>query len=141
MTIESKVGKILRPASEIYAILSDFTKIAPLVPKEHVKNFSATEDSCSFEVEKAGTMEIKIVKREPFSLIKYTGGGGIPMEFFFWVQLKEVGYGDSRIKLTLKADVPAVMQFMIKGKIEKALNDLVDKISSLHPSESNLNYN
>lgn len=141
MTIESKIGKILRPASEIYSVLSDFRKIAPLVPKEHVKEFNATEDSCVFEVENAGTMEIKIVNREPYTLIKYTGGGKIPLEFFFWIQLKEVAFSDTRIKLTLKAEVPKMMQFMVKGKIEKALNDLVDKISSLHPSETNLNYN
>ena len=132
MTVESKVGKILRPAEEIYAILSDFRKIESLVPKDQVKNFIATDDSCSFEVEKAGTMEIKIVNREPFSLIKYTGGGSIPLQFFFWVQLKEAAPGDTRIKLTLKAEIPQMMQFMVKGKIEKALNDLIDKISAMN---------
>lgn len=132
MTVESKVGKILRPAEEIYAILSDFRKIESLVPKDQVTNFKATEDTCSFEVEKAGTMEIKIVNREPFALIKYTGGGSIPMQFFFWVQLKEAAPGDTRIKLTLKAEIPQIMQFMVKSKIEKALNDLIDKISAMN---------
>lgn len=130
MTVESKVGRILRPAEDIYNILSDFRKIEPLIPKDQVKNFIAEEDSCSFEVEKAGTLEIKIINREPFSLIKYTGGGSIQLEFFFWVQLKEAAPGDTRLKLTLKADIPQMMQFMVKGKIEKALNDLVDKISA-----------
>jgi carbon monoxide dehydrogenase subunit G len=141
MTVESKIGKILRPAEEIYSLLSDFTKIAPLIPKEHINNFHATQDSCTFEIEKYGSMEIRIVNREPFALIKYSGGENTPMQFNFWIQLKEVVWGDSRIKLTLKAEVPKVMQFMIKGKIEKALNDLVDKISSMHPTETNLNYN
>ena len=132
MTVESKVGKILRPAEEIYAILSDFRKIESLVPKDQVKNFTATEDTCSFEIEKAGTMEIKIINREPFALIKYTGGGSIPLQFFFWVQLKEAAPGDTRLKLTLKAEIPQMMQFMVKGKIEKALNDLIDKISTMN---------
>jgi carbon monoxide dehydrogenase subunit G len=132
MKVESKVGKILRPDNEIYAILCDFRKIESLVPKDQVKNFTATEDVCSFEVEKAGTMEIKIINREPFALIKYTGGGSIPLQFFFWVQLKEAAPGDTRIKLTLKAEIPQMMQFMVKGKIEKALNDLIDKISSMN---------
>jgi carbon monoxide dehydrogenase subunit G len=131
VTFESKVGKILRPAEEIYSILNDFRKIESLVPKEHVKEFTATEDTCRFEIEKAGTMEIKIVNSEPFALIKYSGGGSIPLQFFFWVQLKEATPGDTRIKLTLKAEIPQMMQFMVKGKIEKALNDLIDKISAV----------
>jgi carbon monoxide dehydrogenase subunit G len=132
MTIESKVGKILRPAEDIYSILSDFRKIESLVPKDQVKNFTATESVCSFEIEKAGTMELKIINREPFALIKYTGGGSVPLQFFFWVQLKEAAPGDTRIKLTLKAEIPQMMQFMVKGKIEKALNELIDKISAMN---------
>ncbi|MBI5541868.1 MAG: SRPBCC family protein [Bacteroidia bacterium] len=130
MTIESKVGKILRPIEDIYGLLSDFRRIVPLLPPEHVKDVIATEDTCTFNAEGVGTMEIKIVNREPFGLIKYTGGENTPMQFFFWVQLKEASPGDTRIKLTLKADVPKMMQFMVKSKIEKALNDLVDKISA-----------
>jgi carbon monoxide dehydrogenase subunit G len=130
MVIESKVGKILRPIEDIFGLLSDFRRIVPLLPPEHVKNVIATEGTCSFSVEGAGTMEIKIIQREPFALIKYTGGETTPMQFFFWVQLKEASPGDTRLKLTLKADVPKMMQLMVKSKIEKALNDLVDKISA-----------
>ena len=130
MVIESKVGKILRPIENIYNILSDFRRIVPLLPAEHVKEVNATEDSCSFNVEGAGEMEIRIINREPFALIKYSGGGIAPMQFFFWVQLKEASPGDTRLKLTLKAEVPKMMQFMVKSKIEKALNELVDKISA-----------
>ncbi len=130
MVVESKVGKILRPIEDIYSILSDFRRIVPLLPAEHVKDVTATEDSCCFTAEGTGTMEIKIINREPFALIKYTGGTNVPMQFFFWVQLKEASPGDTRLKLTLKAEVPKMMQFMVKSKIEKALNELVDKISA-----------
>lgn len=131
MQIESKVGKILRPAEEIYKIISDFREIEQLVPKEKVKDFTATEDVCSFTAEGAGNIELKIVNREPFSLIKYTGGGNIPLSFFLWIQLKEANPNDTRIKITLRADIPKVMESMFKNKIEKALNSLIDRISAI----------
>jgi hypothetical protein len=139
MKIESKIGKLFRPSSDIFLLLSDFTKIASLIPPDQVKNFNATVNSCSFEVEKAGIIELKIIETEPNSLIKYSGGGSIPMSFYFWVQLKEISTFDTRIKLTLKADIPVMMQFLVKSKIEKALNDLIDKISAMYPSESQTN--
>ncbi|PIP55328.1 MAG: hypothetical protein COX07_00480 [Bacteroidetes bacterium CG23_combo_of_CG06-09_8_20_14_all_32_9] len=131
MIIESKIGKILRPAEEIYNILSDFRKIGPLLPKEYVKDVTITQDTCSFTAEGAGNMEIKIVNRNPFALIKYTSGSSVPVPFFFWVQLKEAVPGDTRLKLTLKAEIPKMMEFIVKSKIEKALNELVDKISAM----------
>ncbi len=131
MQIESKTGKILRPAEAIYNIISDFSKIEPLIPKDKVKDFTATEDICSFTAEGAGTIELKIVNREPFSLVKYTGGGNIPLKFFLWIQLKEAAINDTRIKITFRADIPKAMEVIFKSKIEKALNSLINKISGI----------
>ena len=133
MQIESKVCKILRPAETIYNIISDFSKIEPLIPipKEKVKDFITTEDVCSFTAEGFGTVELKIVNREPFSLVKYTGGGDIPLKFFIWIQLKEAAINDTRIKITFRADIPKAMEVMFKSKVEKALNSLIDKISGI----------
>ncbi len=131
MQIESKVGKILRPAEDIYNIISDFRRIEPLIPKEKVKDFTSTEYNCSFTAEGAGNIELKIVNKEPFSLVKYTGGGNIPLTFFLWIQLKEAATNDTRIKITLRADIPKVMEVMFKNKIGKALDSLIDRISNI----------
>lgn len=140
MTIESKTGKILASAESIFMVLSDFRKIEKLIPGQYISKITSSEDSCVFEIAGTGKIEMVILEKKPFSLIKYSGGG-FQQNFFFWVQLKEICYNDTRIKLTLKADIPKVMQFMIKGKIEEALNNLLDRISSYHPSQTNINLN
>jgi len=131
MQVESKVGKIEKKAEEIFKIISDFRKIEPLVPKEQIKDFIATEDNCTFTVENYGTLQLKIANKEPFKLVKYTGGENSPLNFFLWIQLKEIAVTDTRIKITLRTDVPKIAEIMVKKKVEKALNNLIEKISSL----------
>lgn len=129
--VESKIGTIARDAEMVYDRLSDFRKIETFIPKDKVSDFSADENSCRFTIPNAGQMELTIVDKDPCSMIKYEGSGSVPYKFYFWVQLKQLVPGDSRIKLTMKADIPSMLSFAIKGPMEKALNELVDRIATI----------
>lgn len=125
---ESNQQQIRRPASEIYAVLSDFTNFTPLV-KDKVQDWQANENSCSFKVQGI-TMKLMIIDKEPYSFIKFTGEDGSPLDFTFWIQLKEIGPYDTRMRLVLHADLNMMMKMMIGSKLKEGINQMAEQIAN-----------
>lgn len=130
LKVESKIGTVKRRAEDIFNLLSDFRFIAPYIPKDQVENFVAENDKCSFVVQ-GQKITICIIDKEENNYIKYGNEAEGPINFFFWIQLKAVESYITKFKLTLHIELPSWMHLFVKGKIEKALNEAVDKISDL----------
>lgn len=129
MKIESKIGTIAKPQSEIYELISKLNNLDKYIPSEKVQNWQSTENSCSFSVPNVGEINLEIVNREPVKTIKFSGGTvNQPMNFHFWIQLKEVAINDTKVKLTIDLEIPAMMKMMVKKPIQEALNSLVDQL-------------
>jgi hypothetical protein len=94
------------------------------LPDGKIKDFRFDADSCSFQVDGIGTISLHIVKREPFKTIKLETDKS-PLPFTFWIQLQEVTPEDTRMKLTLRADIP----FMLKPMLSKPLEDGIKKMA------------
>ena len=124
---ESKQVKINKPDSAIYALLSDFNNFTPIL-KDQVDNWQVDGDSCSFTV-KGITVTLNMVEKTPYSSIKFSGEEGSPFEFFFWIQLKGVAPDDTRMRLTLHANLNMMMKMMLGKKLEKGIDDIAEKIA------------
>ena len=125
---ESRIGKIQSSAEKAYTFLSDFNNFKQFIPDEHVQDWQSDQDSCSFTVGGIGQVGLKIIEKEPPSLIKITGSGMASVEFYLWIQLKEMDPGDTRVKITMKADLPPMMQMMASKPLKSFLGILVDKM-------------
>lgn len=128
--VESRIGKLSQTDETIYNFLSDFNNFSQLIPADKVKNWEATTDSCKFNVEGLGNTAMKIVEREPNKLIKIQSEQSM-VSFNLWIQLKKVEDSDTRIKLTIKADVNAMMAPMIKSPLKKFVDSLVEQAENI----------
>ena len=45
-----------------------------------------------------------------------------------WIQLKSMGEQDTRIKLTIKADIPMMFRAMFEKKLQQGLDQAVDML-------------
>ena len=124
---DSKQQQILRPASQIYAVVSRFDNFTPIL-KDKVEEWQADEDSCSFKV-KGFTMSLRMIDREEPKFVKIVGEGVTPVDFTFWLQLHEVTPTDTRIRLVLHVELNMMMRMMIGGKLQKALDQIVEQIA------------
>ena len=80
----SKQQQVLRPAEQIYAVISRFDNLTPALA-DKVEEWQATEDSCSFKA-KGFTVKLRMEEREPGKYVKVVGDdGGVPMDFAFWI--------------------------------------------------------
>ncbi|MDR0385133.1 MAG: polyketide cyclase [Prevotellaceae bacterium] len=127
----SDIVKVNRNAEQIYNLMADmsfFSQMATAAPIREIEDFQSTQDTCSFKVQ--GTeVGIQIIDREPYKTIKYTGYKYVPVEFFVWLQLKEIASDDTRVRIVLRAKLNLMMKTLLKGKIKKGLDKIVHQIS------------
>ncbi len=129
LAIESKIGKVNKNSEIVYNFLSDFNNFTKLIPKDKVEDWNATSDFCSFKVEKAGRMSLKIIEREPNKLVKIANGEDSPYQFFFWVQIIEKEPNDTRIKLSIKAKLNPIVKAVAKNPLQNFVDTMIDQFS------------
>ena len=124
----SKQQQVLRPAEQIYAVISRFDNLTP-AHADKVEEWQATEDSCSFKA-KGFTVKLRMEEREPGKYVKVVGDdGGVPMDFAFWIQLQEVSAAHTRLRLVLRIDLNMMMKMMIGNKLQGALDQIAEGIA------------
>ncbi len=123
---ESRIGKILHPQDKVYDFISDFNNFQQFLPGDKVKNWQNDGDSCSFSVSGVGDVGLKIIEKKPSDLIKISGNGMANVEFYLWIQLKQLDEDDTRVKLTMKAELNPMLK-MVASKPLKSFLELMVK--------------
>jgi len=106
-------------------------KITEKVPQIKITDFESNHDSCKFNITGLGVAEIKIVNRDPFKTIKVESSGGLPLSFTFWIQLLPIDEYNTKMRLTLHADMSMMIKMMAGNKLEEGINQLADTLSKL----------
>ena len=90
-----------------------------------------TEDACCVTVKGLGDVVIKMVEKEEPKLIKLGGDGALPFEFNLWIQLLENGPYDTRMKITFHGELNMMLKMLLKGKLEKGINQLGEGLAKI----------
>ena len=106
-------------------------KITEKIPQVRITDFESNQDSCKFNITGFGLAEIKIVDRDPFKSIKVESSGGLPLSFTFWIQLLPVDAYQTKMRLTLHAELSMMIKMMAGSKLEEGINQLADTLSKL----------
>lgn len=126
---ESKQHQILRPAEQIYTVISRFDNLTPALA-DKVEEWQATEDRCSFRA-KGFTVKLRMEERVAPRHVKIVGDeGGVPLDFAFWIQLHRVSEYDTRMRLVLHVELNMMMNMMIGGKLQEALDRIAEGIAA-----------
>lgn len=124
----SKQQQILRPAEQIYAVISRFDNLTPAVA-DRVEEWQATEDRCSFKA-KGFTVKLRMEERVEPKHVKIVGDeGGLPVDFAFWIQLHQVSDTDTRLRLVLHIELNMMMKMMLGSKLQGALDQFAEGIA------------
>ena len=127
--LRTEVKTIPFNEDRIFNMLSDLSnlgKVQDRIPQDKIQDFEFDKDSCSFSVAPVGKITFQIVEREPNKTIKFTTTNS-PVPLFLWIQLKQVEENDTRMKITVRAELNP----FIKPMVSKPLQDAIDKISTM----------
>ena len=128
---ESKIGQITCDSASVFAVLSNLENLqrfSDAIPKDKVKELEISSDCIRIKVDGlAQKFAIRIVEKEENKTIKF-GVDNLPMAANMWIQLKEMAEDDTRIKLTIKADIPMMFRMMFEKKLQQGLDQAVDML-------------
>ena len=124
---ESSVKQIPYPVEDVYRNISDLSnleRVRDRVPEDKLNSFSFDSDSVSVNVAPVGDLKLQIIEREENKCVKFESVQS-PLPFNLWIQVLPVSETESKMKVTVQADIP----FMLKGMVSGPLQDGVDKIA------------
>ena len=131
---ESKIGQVVACDKAVFDVLSNLenlNKVRDLIPEDKVQELEISPDCIRMKVGGlAQKIAIRIVEKEEYKTIKF-GADNIPMAVNVWIQLKQVADNDTRMRITLKADIPMMFRMMLDKKMQQGLDQAVDMLCQL----------
>ena len=128
---ESKIGQIAANDAAVFSVLSNLENInrfRDVIPQDKIKDLEISSDRIRFQVDGSGQkIAIAIVEKEEYKLVKY-GAESLPNPLNVWIQLKQVAEMDTRIRITIKTDMPAMFKMMFDKKIQQGLDQAIDML-------------
>ena len=124
---ESSVKQIPYPVENVYRNISDLSnleRVRDRIPEDKLQDFQFDSDSVQVSVAPVGTIKLRIIEREENKCVKFETEQS-PIPFNLWIQVLPVSESESKMKVTVKADIP----FMLKGMVSGPLQDGVEKIA------------
>lgn len=129
---ESKITSAPCSAAQVYRVLSNMenlNRVKDMIPKDKIQEMEVEPDRVRLKVDGlAQKITIAIVDRIENDTIKF-GAEGIPMQANFWIQMKEVSPVDTRLKLTIKADIPFMFKMMLEKKLQTGLDQAAEMLA------------
>jgi carbon monoxide dehydrogenase subunit G len=110
---------------EVLANLENLEKLKDKISSDKIKDFTFDRDSCSLSVNPVGKVKFSIIEREPFKTIKLTASEA-PINVNMWVQLVEVTENETKMKLTIKAELNPFLRPMLSKPLQDGLNKIAD---------------
>lgn len=123
----SGVKTILYSDADVYRVLSDLRKLESVkdqIPENMLSDFSFEENSVSFRLDPIGKVTFLVEEREPNKMVKFKSEK-LPFDVFLWIQLVAKAEKDTRLRLTVRADLNP----FIRGMAQKPMREMVDKVS------------
>ena len=128
---ESKIGQIAANDAAVFSVLSNLENInrfRDVIPQDKIKDLEISSDRIRFKVDGLGQkIAIAIIEKEEYKLVKY-GAESLPIPLNVWIQLKQVAEMDTRIRITIKTDMPAMFKMMFDKKIQQGLDQAIDML-------------
>ena len=124
---ESSIKQIPYPVENVYRNISDLSnleRVRDRVPQDKLQDFQFDNDSVQVSVSPVGTIKLRICEREENKCVKFETEQS-PLPFNLWIQVLPVDSANSKMKVTVQADIP----FMLKGMVSGPLQDGVEKIA------------
>ena len=128
---DSKIGQLAANDVAVFRVLSNLENInrfRDVIPQDKIKDMEVSSDRIRFKVDGLGQkIAIAIVEKEEYKLIKF-GAESLPIPLNMWIQLKQVADMDTRIRITIKTDMPAMFKMMFDKKMQQGLDQAIDML-------------
>ena len=124
MKISSPQTRVNIAAAKLFELTGNCQNLARYLP-EQVKEFSATEDSCTFTIENVAKVTLTILEKTPFTFIRYKAENDKNIPIFLALNYTAVAENETDVSADLDVEIP----FFLKPVIQKPLQRFVEELS------------
>ncbi|HET6243993.1 MAG: hypothetical protein H0V01_02240 [Bacteroidetes bacterium] len=132
MKIETKKASLNKSQNEIFEFLSDFRNFEKLMPKDKIEKWTATSETCSFNISGMADIGMKIEKTVPHSEINIISHGKNPFEFTLNVYIEPEGLDKSIAFFIFRGDINPFLKMMAEKPLTNFFNMLVAKMEEIY---------
>lgn len=133
----SDVKTIPHSDADIYAVLSDLNNLElakDKIPQDKIKDFSFDRDSCTVTVDPVGKIRFVVIEREPNKTIKFQAEQ-LPFGVNMWIQLKASDGAETKMKITVKAELNAFIAPMVSKPLQAGIDKVAELLAQLPYNE------
>ena len=151
MKESNSVKNISAPVERVYATLSNLENLRPLIERaqndeglrekmrqagqgnalEQLKDIEITADSIALPTPMFGTISMCIIEREEGKCIKFETQQS-PVKANLWIQTLPVSSDQSKMKLTIDADIPFMLKAMVGSKLKDGVEKIADALAMIN---------
>ena len=131
---ESSVKLVPYPQQAVYNNISDLTnleKVRDRVPEDKINDFSFDQDTVSLNVAPVGQLKLRICEREEPKCVKFETVES-PVPFNVWVQVLPVDENNSKMKVTVKAELNPFIKSMVEKPLQDGVEKIADALAQIH---------
>jgi len=127
MKIPSPQTHINIPAAKLFELTSNCQNLARYLP-EQVKEFSATEDACTFTIENIAKVTLAILEKTPFTYIRYKAENDKNIPITLELNYTAVSENETDVQADLEVDIPFFLKPVIQEPLQRFVEELSQKI-------------
>jgi len=128
--IESEKVEIANSAQNIFNYLTDFNNFQKLMPPQ-VTNWQSTAEECSFTINGMATIGMKIIEKNPHSLITISSHGKVPFEFKLFIHITEKDAANCVGQINFESDLNPMLKMMVEKPLGNFFNLLAQKMKDI----------
>ena len=131
---ESSIKQVPYAQEAVYRNISDLRnleRVRDRVPEDKLESFSFDEDTVSVSVPPVGKITLRIIDREEPKCVKFESVES-PISFNLWIQVLPVTLESSKMKVTVKADIPLMLRGMVSGPLQDGVEKIADALAQVH---------
>lgn len=129
--IESKEVTIPRPVGAVQVFLEDMNHFRQLLPQDRISEWTSDGVSCSFKVQGAATIGLRLDGGEPGKLVRMKSTERSPFPFTLDVHLKAED-GHTRAHQVFEADLNPILKMMVTSPLKNLFDHIADKMVAIH---------
>lgn len=115
---------------QLFEFISNLQNFEQMLPPEAKEKVTFSEDSITIQAMGSMSITLSILEKEPNKTLKIGTQGNEMIRL--WIQLKQVAPYDTRIRVTLKANIPLIARPMIKkDQLQQVVDNLAIALSCL----------
>ena len=131
---ESSVKQIPYPQQAVYDNISDLRnleKVRDRVPEDKVNDFSFDQDTVSLNLPPVGALKLRVCEREEPKCVKFETVQS-PVPFNVWIQMLPVDENNSKMKVTVKAELNPFIKSMVEKPLQDGVEKIADALAQIH---------